>query len=99
MAGFGKRPCTGGTMVQGPRGATLNGIGALGLDALPVTIGTSYGGQGHTLLLATRIGVCGRACLYTGGASSTIACEGLTSHGTSAEGGADGEILEAYQDQ
>src|SRR5690349_17534555 len=61
MASFGKRPCTGGTMVQGPRGATLNGIGALGLDALPVTIGTSYGGQGHTLLLTTRIGLYGRA--------------------------------------
>src|SRR4029434_2180499 len=61
MAGFGKRPCTGGTMVQGPGCATLNGIGALGLDALPVTIGTPYGGQCHTLLLATRMGLCGRA--------------------------------------
>ena len=40
MACFGKRPCTGGTMVQGPRGATLNGIGALGLNALPVTNGS-----------------------------------------------------------
>src|SRR6516225_485888 len=49
MAGCGKRPCTGGTMVQGPRGATLHGIDALGLDALPVTIGTSYGGPCHTL--------------------------------------------------
>ena len=61
MASLGKRPCTGGTMVQGPGDATLNGIGALGLDALPVTIGTSYGGQCHTLLLATRIGLCGGA--------------------------------------
>src|SRR5262249_26467249 len=48
MVGFGKRPYTGGTMVQGPGFATLHGIGALGLDALPVTIGTSYGGQCHT---------------------------------------------------
>ena len=40
MAGFGKRPCTGGTMVQGPRFATLNRVSALGLDALPVTVDT-----------------------------------------------------------
>src|SRR4051812_14237938 len=61
MACFGQGPCTGGTMVQGPRSATLNGIGALGLDALPVPIETSHGGQGHTLLLTTRICLCGRA--------------------------------------
>ena len=61
-----------------------NGIGALGLDALPVTIETSYGGQCHTLLLATRICLCGGAWLYTVGSSSKIARKGLTSHGTSA---------------
>jgi len=48
-------------MVQGPGFATLNGVGALGLDALPVTIGTSHGGQCHSLLLTTRIGLCGGA--------------------------------------
>ena len=34
-------------MVQGPGGATLDGVGALGLDARPMTIGTSY--KGHAL--------------------------------------------------
>src|SRR5215813_11833151 len=43
MAGFGKRPCPGGTIVQGPRFVTLNRVRALGLDALPVTRGTSPG--------------------------------------------------------
>jgi hypothetical protein len=38
-------------MVQGPRFATLHGVGALGLDALPVTIGTSHVGQCPSLLL------------------------------------------------
>src|SRR4030095_16713647 len=61
MAGFGKRPCTGGTMVQGPRFATLNRVSALGLDALPVTIGTSPGEQCHNLLLTAKICLCGGA--------------------------------------
>ena len=61
MAGFGKRPCTGGTIVQGPGFAALNRVGALGLDALPITIGTSPGGQCHSLLLTTRICLCGGA--------------------------------------
>jgi hypothetical protein len=71
-------------MVQGPRGATLQGIGALGLDALPVTRGTSYGCPFPPLFLATRIGLCGRVGLSTVGPSHTITREGLTSHGTSA---------------
>src|SRR5262249_18712753 len=36
------------------------------------------------LLLTTRIGLCGGACLYPVGSSSQIAREGLTSNGTSA---------------
>src|SRR2546430_9523520 len=61
MACFGKRPGTGGTMVQGPGYAALNGVGALDLDALPMTIGTSHKGQSHSLLLTTRIYLCGGA--------------------------------------
>jgi hypothetical protein len=84
LACGGTRPCPGGTMVQGPRGATLQGSGALGLDALPVTRGTSSGCPFPPLFLATRIGLCGRAGLSTVGSSHTITREGLTSHGSSA---------------
>ena len=41
-------------MVQGPGCAALYGVGALGLDARPMTIGTSHKGQSHSLLLTTR---------------------------------------------
>src|SRR5882762_10075913 len=51
----GKRPGTGGTMVQGPGCAAWHGRGALGLDALPMTRGTSPTGHSPRLLFTTRI--------------------------------------------
>jgi hypothetical protein len=72
-------------MVQSPSFATLHGVGALGLDGLPMTVGASYVGQcHHHLPLTTRMVLCGGAGLYTIVTSSKIACEGLTSNGTSA---------------
>ena len=56
-----KRPGTGETRVQGPGGATWHRVSALGLDALPVTIGTSPVGQCPSLLLTTRMCLCGGA--------------------------------------
>src|SRR5216684_4176240 len=35
-------------MIHGPGFTTLNGVGALGLDALPMTRGTSHVGQCHS---------------------------------------------------
>src|SRR5215217_1288770 len=61
MTCCGKRPGTGGTMVQGPGCAALYSGGALGLDARPMTIGTSPKGQSHSLLLTTRTYLCGGA--------------------------------------
>src|SRR5262249_7621080 len=66
MACFGKRPCTGGTMVQSPGFATLYGVGALGLDVFPMTVGTSHLGQCQQHLRpTTRLLLCGGAGLYT----------------------------------
>jgi hypothetical protein len=49
-------------MVQSPWFATLNGVGALGLDGLPMTVGASYVGQcHHHLPLTTRMLLCGGA--------------------------------------
>ena len=49
-------------MVQGPWFATLNGVGALYLDVLPMTVGASQVGQcHHHLSLTIRIVLCGGA--------------------------------------
>ena len=42
-------------MVQRPWCATLHGIGALGFDVLPMTVGASYVGQGHHHLPLTTM--------------------------------------------
>ena len=43
-AGFGKRTFTGGTIIHGPWCATFDGVRALCLDVLPMTIRASYVG-------------------------------------------------------
>jgi hypothetical protein len=49
-------------MGQSPWFATLHGVGALGLDVLPMTVGASHVGQcHHHLSLTTRIWLCGGA--------------------------------------
>ena len=43
-AGFGKRTFTGGAIIHGPWCATFDGVRALFLDVLPITIRASYVG-------------------------------------------------------
>jgi len=43
-SGFGKRTVTGGAIIHGPWGATFDGVRALFLNVLPITIRAAYVG-------------------------------------------------------
>ena len=52
---FGKRTFTGGAIIHGPWCATFDGVRALFLDVLPITIRAAYVGEGPGLPLAIQM--------------------------------------------